>query len=238
MAAIWIKICGITSLEDAQLAVLAGADAVGFVFAASPRRVTAQAVRQITRELPSSIEKIGVFVDAPMDEILAASETAGLTGVQLHGESSADHAVNLRPRLEKNCMRMVQVVHYAGDSTLFARRLRVLSSQPRSDSDRSAVLVDTRLADKIGGTGVPFDWRAAQAGFLQHSASLHLIVAGGLHPKNVRHAIQTLRPWGVDVSSGVESAPGRKDHAGVTEFIRAARAAAMDLYEAEQTLEK
>lgn len=234
----WIKICGITSLEDAQLAVLAGADAIGFVFAASPRRITPRAVREITKELPSSIEKIGVFVDAPTDEIIAACETARLTGVQLHGESSADQAANLRVQLKETRLRVVEVVHYAGDSTVFALRLRALSSQPAADPDRSAVLVDAQMAGKLGGTGVPFDWRAAQDSFLQHSAPLRLIVAGGLHPKNVRHAIQMLRPWGVDVSSGVEAAPGRKDHALVTEFIRAARAAAMEFSETVQPLER
>ena len=234
----WIKICGITSLEDAKFAVDAGADAVGFVFAASPRRVTPQIVREITRALPANVEKIGVFVDASADEIVATVEAAGLTGVQLHGESSADQAANLRVQLKETCLRVVEVVHYAGDSTVFALRLRALSSQPAADPDRSAVLVDAQMAGKLGGTGVPFDWRAAQDSFLQHSAPLRLIVAGGLHPKNVRHAIQMLRPWGVDVSSGVEAAPGRKDHARVTEFIRAARAAAMEFSETVQPLER
>ena len=234
----WIKICGITSLEDAQLAVLAGADAIGFILAPSPRRITPQAIRKITKELPSSIEKIGVFVDAPIEEILVVCETAGLTGVQLHGESSADDAANLRARLKKHRMRVVEVVHYPGDSTVFDRHLRALCSQTAADPDRSAVLVDTAIIGKLGGTGVPFDWRSAQGSFLQHSAPLRLIAAGGLHPKNVRQAIQMLRPWGVDVSSGVEAAPGRKDHARLTEFIRAARAAAMEFSEIGQPLER
>ncbi|MGA7707693.1 MAG: phosphoribosylanthranilate isomerase, partial [Acidobacteriaceae bacterium] len=110
----WIKICGITSLEDAKVAVDAEADAVGFVFAESPRRVTPEAVREITRALPFNFEKIGIFVDSSMDEIVATFETAGLTGVQLHGEYSPDHLSELRLRMKKNFLpvRVVYVVPY------------------------------------------------------------------------------------------------------------------------------
>lgn len=236
----WIKICGITSLEDAKFAVDAGADAVGFVFAASPRRVTPQIVREITRALPANVEKIGVFVDASADEIVATVEAAGLTGVQLHGEYLDSDVSNMRDRLRKSTesLRMVHVVPYDGDAADFARRLQSLAALPVSDDHPTVVLVDTRVGDKVGGTGIPFDWGAAQDTFHRHATNLRLIVAGGLHPKNVRHAIQMLRPWGVDVSSGVEAAPGRKDHARVTEFIRAARAAAMEFSETVQPLER
>ncbi|MGO8719200.1 MAG: phosphoribosylanthranilate isomerase [Acidobacteriaceae bacterium] len=232
----WIKICGITSLEDAQFAIRAGADAVGFVFASSPRRITPEAVRAITKELSSSVERIGVFVDAAAEEIIAACETAGLSGVQLHDECSVDRASDLRVRLKKFSprLRVVQVVHYDGDLTNFADQLRALNAQPGTHDDLRAILVDTRLSGKLGGTGIPFDWRAAQDSFLQQAAHLRLIAAGGLRPENVRLAIQTLRPWGVDVSSGVEIVPGRKDHQRVTEFIRAARAAAMEFAESAQ----
>jgi phosphoribosylanthranilate isomerase len=232
----WIKICGITSLEDAQLAAHAGADAVGFVFAPSPRRVKPEAAGKITEELPSSVEKIGVFVDASMQEIIAVCETASLSGVQLHGEYSADQASDLRLRMKKNFanLRVVQVVHYEGDAHSFVQRLRALSVDPAADATLNAVLIDTRRAGKLGGTGISFDWRAAQDSFLQQSAQLRLIAAGGLRPENVREAIQTLQPWGVDVSSGVESVPGRKDHRRVMEFIRVARAAAMEFTEAAQ----
>ncbi len=103
---------------------------------------------------------------------------------------------------------------------------------PDSEDGPSAVLVDTRVGEKVGGTGIPFDWGAARAAFRQHAANLRLITAGGLHPENVRQAIHTMQPWGVDVSSGVESVPGRKDHQRVKQFIRAARAAAVEFTEA------
>lgn len=232
----WIKICGITSLEDANAAVHAGADAVGFVFAPGPRRVTPEVVRGISKELPPSVEKIGVFVDASADEIIDTCDLARLSGVQLQGEYSDSDASNLRERLGKfsKSLRIMQVVPYDGDSASFARQLQSLAALPVTDDDRSAVLVDTRVGDKVGGTGIPFDWGAAQDAFHQHAANLHLIAAGGLQPENVRQAIQTMRPWGVDVCSGVESIPGRKDHQRVKEFIRAARAAAMEFAEATQ----
>lgn len=232
----WIKICGITSLEDAKAAVDAEADAVGFVFAASPRRVTPETVREITRALPFNIEKIGVFVDSSMDEIVATFETAGLTGAQLHGEYSPDHLSQLRMRMKEKFLpvRVVYVVPYDGDDAGFAHRLQSLAAMPDTDDGPSVVLVDTRCGDKVGGTGIPFDWGTAQAAFRQHAANLRLIAAGGLQPENVRQAIQTLRPWGVDVSSGVESAPGRKDHQRMKQFIRVSRAAAVEFAEAAQ----
>ncbi|MGB8480651.1 MAG: phosphoribosylanthranilate isomerase [Acidobacteriaceae bacterium] len=232
----WIKICGITSLEDAKAAVDAEADAVGFVFAASPRRVTPEAVGEITRALFFNIEKIGIFVDSSMDEIVATFETAGLTGVQLHGEYSPDHLSQLRMRMKGKFLpvRVVSVVPYDGDAVSFARRLQSLAALPDTDDGPNAVLVDTRVGDKVGGTGIPFDWSTAQDAFHQHAANLRLIAAGGLHPGNVRQAIQTMRPWGVDVSSGVESVPGRKDHQRVKHFIRTSRAAGVEFQDATQ----
>lgn len=220
-------------MEDAQLAIRAGADAVGFVFASSPRRITPEAVRAITKELPSSVEKIGVFVDASAEEIILACETAGLSGVQLHSEGSVDRTPHLRLRLKKfpRRLRVIEVVHYDGNAANFADQLRARNAQPETHDDLRALLVDTHLAGKLGGTGIPFDWRATQDSFLQQAAHLRLIAAGGLRPENVRQAIQTLRPWGVDVSSGVESVPGRKDHQRVTEFIRAARTTATEFAE-------
>ncbi len=232
----WIKICGITSLEDARAAVDAEADAVGFVFAASPRRVTPETVREIVRALPFNVEKIGVFVDSCMDEIVTAFDTAGLTGVQLHGEYSPDDLLQLRNRMKEKFLpvRVVYVVPYDRDIVRFASHLQSLAGLPDNEDGPSVILVDTRVAGKAGGTGIPFDWAAAKGAFHQHAANLRLIAAGGLHPENVRQAIQTMRPWGVDVSSGVESAPGRKDHRRMQQFIRASRAAAVEFAEATQ----
>jgi len=225
----WIKICGTTNLADAQLAVEAGADALGFVFAASPRRVTAAQVAEMTRTLPDSIEKIGVFVGAGFDEIVAAVREGGLTGVQLHtdAESVPELAMRLREEFSRGAphserLTILQVLHFSADGAAFAEQLAGLGQNRALD----AVLVDSRTAQAQGGTGICFDWQAASRGFLSVTGRLRVIAAGGLKPENVREAIETLRPWGVDVASGVEAAPGRKDPARVKEFIATARAAA------------
>lgn len=215
---IWVKICGNTSLDDARLAVEAGADAVGFVFAPSPRRVTADQVAVITPQLPPSIEKVGVFVDADFAAIERAVELAGLTGVQLHsgGEGPIDErAARLRERFGPN-LRILRVIHFGEDA---ARQLQAASADPFID----AVLVDSRTANAVGGTGVSFDWQAARATIFTDDSRLKLIAAGGLTPANVAQAIATLRPWGVDVASGVDLSPGRKDPQKVRAFVANAR---------------
>ncbi len=225
----WIKICGISSIEDAETAIAAGADAIGFVFAESPRRITREAAREIIRRLPQSVEKIGVFVDAAPEEVVATYEIAGLTGLQLHGSARADSRGFPAGVGEHHTYpRVLSVVRYSGDPEGFDLELRKLH-ESRSGGDRSsAVLVDTCVAGKQGGTGRAFDWRSARESFLRDALHLRLIAAGGLCRENVREAIQTLRPWGVDVSSGVESSPGRKDASRVAEFIRIAREAEVE----------
>ncbi len=197
----WIKICGNTNLEDAQLAVEAGADAVGFVFAESLRRVTPAEVSKITPHLPDAIEKYGVFVDASFEEIVQTVSSSGLTGVQLHVSHDPTLALRLREYFGPS-LRILHVVHYAQD---LETQLHAL----RQENTIDAVLIDSCTATAVGGTGTRFDWQAASGSFL-HSR-LRLIAAGGLKPENVAAAIHTLQPWGVDVSSGVEFAPGRKD---------------------------
>ena len=217
----WIKICANTNLADAQLAVEAGADAVGFVFAQSPRRVSAAQVSQITPQLSDAVEKYGVFVDADFDEIVSTVTEAGLTGVQLHVNHDPLLPSKLRERFG-SMLRILQVVHYAQD---FETQLGAL----RQDDAIDGVLVDSRTATAVGGTGVSFDWHAASSGFQTSASRLRLIAAGGLNPENVFAAIRTLRPWGVDVVTGVESAPGRKDPARVKAFIDAAKTAAVEM---------
>jgi phosphoribosylanthranilate isomerase len=220
---LWIKVCANTSLEDARLAVEAGADAVGFVFAPSPRQVTVTEVAGIAPHLPDTVEKIGVFVDAPLDEIYATVRACGLTGVQLHSEAGPELPAKLRERLGP-ALRILRVVHFGARA---AERVAQLAQDPQV----SAVLVDSRTAKAVGGTGVTFDWAAARATvFGEAGRKLKLIAAGGLTPANVAAAIATLHPWGVDVASGVESSPGRKDAAKVAEFIAWARAAAHDVW--------
>ncbi len=219
---LWIKICGNTSLGDAQLAAEAGADAVGFVFAPGPRQVTAAEAAAIVRGLSPQIEKIGVFVDAPIEEIYATVRASGLTGVQLHFEASAELPAELRQRLGPR-LRILCVVHFEnGGAELAAKQVAAHSRNPHVD----AVLVDSRTPAAVGGTGVAFDWAAAAQALGPNSESrTHLVAAGGLNPANVAAAIATLRPWGVDVVSGVEAAPGRKHAEKVRAFVARARAA-------------
>ena len=215
---LWVKICGNTSLEDAQLAVDAGADALGFVFAASPRHVTAEQVAAITAQLPASVEKIGVFVDTSLDEIVSTVRACGLTGVQIHSVVVADAAARLRAELGA-ALRILRVVHFGPGALQYADAYL-------ADPNVDGLLVDSRTATAVGGTGIAFDWaHAAETLFQNPNGRKHLVAAGGLSPDNVAEAIATLRPWGVDVVSGVEAAPGRKDGAKVRAFVANARAA-------------
>ena len=216
---VWIKICGNTSLEDALVAVEAGADAVGFVFAPSPRRVTPAEVAAITPHLPATVEKIGVFVDAALEEIVSTVQLCGLTGVQLHFDAETELPARLHERLGPE-VRILRVIHFSAESAgQHAAQIAKYDQDPHVD----AVLVDSRTATAIGGTGVAFDWDAARTTLFQDSNARRRIAAGGLNPANVAEAIAALSPWGVDAVSGVEAAPGRKDPAKVREFIRRAR---------------
>jgi phosphoribosylanthranilate isomerase len=230
----WIKICANTSLEDAQLAVNAGANAVGFVFAESPRQVTCSKVKEIAPLLPKTIEKYGVFVDPSFEEVVAAVNECGLTGVQLHTVSDPSLAMRLREHFAampaRGRLSILRVLHYASD---FDTQLKEL----RQDHAVDGVLIDSRTAKAVGGTGVAFNWRAAQASFIRNAPHLRFIVAGGLRPENVADAIYTLQPWGVDVATGVEAAPGRKDPARVKAFVNAVRKAAAEINEARQPAE-
>lgn len=212
---LWVKICGNTSLEDARLAADAGADALGFIFAPSPRRVTAEQVAGIVAHLPDSIEKIGVFVDAGLEEIVSTVRTCGLTGVQLHSGSGVELPAKLRAELGAGA-RILRVVHFGPEAAELARGYA-------TDPNVDAVLVDSRTATAAGGTGIAFDWAEASRTVFRGTA--RLVAAGGLNPENVGEAIAMLRPWGVDVVSGVEASPGRKDAEKVRAFVERARAA-------------
>jgi phosphoribosylanthranilate isomerase len=235
---LWIKICANTSLADAQMAAEAGADAVGFVFAPSPRRVTPAQVAAIVPYLPPTLEKIGVFVDASFAEIVSTVETCLLTGVQLHFDAPPALPAQLRVRFGP-ALRIVRTVHFdllqSGDAK--GRGISPYMSSPEppgalapeacfSDPKIDAFLIDSRTGTATGGTGIAFDWDLAATTLFQIANARKCIAAGGLTPENVADAVATLRPWGVDVVSGVESAPGRKDPAKVRAFIANARAAA------------
>ena len=215
---LWIKICGNTSLEDAQLASEAGADALGFVFAPSPRRVVAAQVAAIVPKLPAAVEKIGVFVDSGFEEICQTVDACCLSGVQLHSEGAPELPARLRERFGGD-LRILSAVHFDAD---VVERVAMIHADPNVH----AILVDSRTPTAIGGTGVAFDWIQASRILFGKAAGPRLIAAGGLKPGNVAEAVATLGPWGVDVSSGVESAPGRKDPKKVREFVANARAGA------------
>ncbi len=216
---LWIKICANTSVEDALLAADAGADAVGFVFAPSPRRVTAAQVAAIVPRLSPAVEKIGVFVDAKLDEIEETVRISGLTGVQLHSDAGPDMPAQLRNHLGPD-LRILRVIHFSPEAH---EQVIAVAQNPNVD----AILVDSRTATAVGGTGIAFDWQTARDTVFQNAGQngARFVVAGGLTPANVAEAIATLKPWGVDVVSGVEASPGRKDAASVRAFIANARAA-------------
>lgn len=231
----WIKICANTNLDDALLSVELGADALGFVFAPSTRKVTAEQVAAITSRLPATVEKIGVFSTQDSVEIASTIRAAGLTGAQLHSSYNPDLIAALASEFPG--LRLIQTIHWNVASSesgaeaatsqsakpeIIAKPEMAALSQLKANEQISAVLVDSRTATASGGTGVAFDWKAAQRN-LAALAPKSLIVAGGLNPENVQQAIAVLHPWGVDVASGVETIPGRKDPSRLKSFLSNAR---------------
>jgi phosphoribosylanthranilate isomerase len=207
-----VKVCGITNVEDALAAVQLGADALGFVFAPSPRQVTPEQVASIVAELPPFVSKVGVFVDTPLQQVAETLRVCGLDLAQLHGSEAPDVCQNLFPRVIKSFA-------VKDDSVL-----DVLPSYKAI-----AYLLDAYHERLKGGTGQSFDWeiarKAAEHGFI--------ILSGGLDPANVAGAIAQARPFAVDVSSGVESKPGTKDHGKLKAFVEAATEASPDANPAE-----
>jgi len=201
-----VKICGTTNLADAQAAVAAGADMVGFIFCeTSPRQVTVAVAADIARQLPPHVVKVGVFVNAPDELILPAISACGLGLLQFHGDEAPE-----------DCVRY-------GVMSMKAFRMRDEASlEALTDYPTDAWLLDTYAADKQGGTGKTFNWDLAVAA---QKFGKPIFLAGGLTPDNVAEAVQRVRPFAVDVSSGVEISPGKKDHARVKAFITAAKAA-------------
>jgi phosphoribosylanthranilate isomerase len=219
----WIKICANTNLDDAQMAAELGADAVGFVFASSPRQVTAAEVSHITPHLPEGIECVGVFHTFDAQQIASIAQECGLTAVQLHGGLNLELLRQL-DEIFNGQVKLIQTVHWQVDAD--TANAAVVAGQLRqidADGLASRVLIDTKVGANLGGTGVSFDWDAARATLAEASAGMKLIVAGGLRADNVGDAIRRLQPWGVDVASGVEQSPGRKDPEKLAAFITAAR---------------
>ncbi len=204
----WVKICGTTNLEDALLAVDAGADALGFVFyEKSPRYVTPEVAREIVRELPDDVEKVGVFVNESWARMEEIAEIAGLTAIQLHGE---EYRGQLRTLGTRKMFLAIPARELENEFVLAPQNL-------------SGIVVDSGTQQQRGGTGVVFDWRALQSVIRELEQALPVIVAGGLTPANVSEAMSILKPWGVDVVSGVELMPGKKDAEKVKAFVAAVR---------------
>lgn len=223
----WIKICGNTRVQDCLLAAELGANAVGFVFAPGKRTVTVEQVAQITPALPPLLERIGVFTTTDFDTITSAVRLAGLTGVQVHATVSFDLLRRLRTFLDATAgpadagIRLMQVVSWWTDLDASEQVASFRAEVERLGEDGSvdAILIDSRTQTASGGTGKTFDWAAA-APVLARSR-VPVIAAGGLAPGNVADAVRTLRPFGVDVSSGVEEAPGQKSPEKLRAFFRA-----------------
>jgi phosphoribosylanthranilate isomerase len=225
----WIKICANTNLDDARMAAELGADAVGFVFAPSVRRVTAKEVAQITPHLPENVERVGVFDSLWAEEIAATVREAGLNAVQLHGQWQPALVARLN-RMFDGQLGIIQTIHWTVDEKTVDEQGSSAASvrrQLREIEEAGVVqriLIDSKVGQATGGTGVTFDWSAAKSVLAEGSGRLNLIVAGGLSPQNVAEAIGELNPWGVDVASGVERGPGRKDREKLAGFIGNVRA--------------
>jgi phosphoribosylanthranilate isomerase len=200
-----VKICGISSVEDAQMAIAAGADLLGFVFyEKSPRRVTLEQAAAIARTVPPYVVRVGLFVNASEAEVSEAVSACGLQLLQFHGDEPPEYCVQF------------------GAMSMKAFRVKdatTIQSLPEYPTD--AWLLDAFVPGQQGGTGHTFNWDLAIEAV---KLGKPVFLAGGLTPENVGEAVRRVRPFGVDVSSGVESAPGKKDPAKVKAFIQAAKA--------------
>lgn len=198
-----VKVCGTTRLKDALLAVECGADAIGFIFyKKSPRYVSAKTAKEICSKLPPFVHRVGVFVNETADNINRIADRCGLDAVQLHGDESPAFCKKIKHRV-------IKVV-------------RVKDAASLKEMSRYAVdgfLLDTWKEDQWGGTGKVFDWELA----VRAKKYGPVIIAGGLNPRNVKAAIKKVQPYGVDVSSGLERSPGKKDPRKVKAFIKAVR---------------
>jgi phosphoribosylanthranilate isomerase len=204
-----VKICGLTTPQDAFAAIEAGADALGFNFFPGSKRFVGSQTNWISA-LPATVEKIGVVVNPTLDQARAIAAVSGITALQLHGTETPEF-----------CERLAQ------EGIRFEKAIPVLGFESLADVPdffTDTVLLDSSAGGEFGGSGRTFPWEIARA-FVQANPQVKVILAGGLSPLNIASAIATVRPFGVDVTTGVEAAPGRKDHGQLRAFIAAARAA-------------
>ena len=215
----WVKICGMTNLEDALVAVDAGADAVGFVFyEKSPRCVTVERAREICAKLPENVEKVGVFVGGSPERIAEVMRRCKLTIAQIYpreplaltDEFFRDFSFRVIPAVSTGAVDHNQMFGFYASNEV---RDQIV-----------AALLDSGNSQVPGGTGKVFDWgMAGDLTDLPNRIGLKVVVAGGLAPANVCEAMAAMKPWGVDVASGVEASPGKKDPEKVRSFVRAVR---------------
>jgi phosphoribosylanthranilate isomerase len=202
MNTVAVKICGITDPKDAWIAVELGAAALGFIFATSPRQITPQKARDITNAIPPFVKTVGVFVNEDPAVIRNVKHYCGLDLVQLHGDESPDLCAELMPYA-------IKALRIKDESSL--RTARPYRGKVR------ALLLDTYSKDKAGGTGETFDWQLA---LKIKKLGVPIILAGGLGPSNINDAISTVRPYAVDVNSGVEEHPGKKNHTLIEDLMQ------------------
>jgi phosphoribosylanthranilate isomerase len=216
----WVKICGMTNLEDALTAVDAGADALGFVFyEKSPRNISVEAAREIVQQLPKKVEKVGVFVDQPAQQLADISDRVGLNAVQLYllDSDGSQFFADFPPSQERRTFLAIPAERItSGEAFEISFSLEFLNRT-------SALFLDSGNRQQPGGTGKVFDWRIAADTVKAMSEIIPIVIAGGLSMQNVGEAIDVLHPWGVDVASGVEARPGKKDPEKVRAFVKAVR---------------
>jgi phosphoribosylanthranilate isomerase len=219
----WVKICGTTNLEDALTAVEAGADAVGFVFyEKSPRNISVEAARNIVEKLSSDIEKVGVFAGESVERAEEIVSRVGLDALQVYPLSYVH-----RSGIDENPAKVShgrKRVYLAFPVTKFVSEEHAITVDMKHPEGMFvALLLDSGGGQQPGGTGVTFDWNQAVPVVASLSRTQHVIIAGGLTPGNVGNAMGILQPWGVDVASGVEAKPGKKDPKKVRAFVKAVR---------------
>jgi phosphoribosylanthranilate isomerase len=228
-----VKICGITSLEDAMTAVQAGADALGFIFVEdTPRFVTPAQVAPIIKRLPPFVTPVGVFWDHPRGHVKAVAETCGLRALQFHGDESPEDVGGY----DLPVIKTIKLPPASTIEGLPEYKLGELIQVLRFRAVTAAVLLDTAVRWSVGETRAPIDWCLAASGPARGviemgnparawAKSVRLILSGGLNPDNVARAVEIVRPYAVDVNSGVEAQPGKKDPEKVRRFVAEARRA-------------
>ncbi|CAN5902476.1 phosphoribosylanthranilate isomerase [soil metagenome] len=200
-----VKVCGITNIEIAGVAADSGADAIGLVFAESPRQISVERAREIAAVLPEGVLKVGVFVDEEPRRILEVAREVGLDYAQLHGDESPEDVTEVRD---------------GGLGVIKALRVRDAGSLRRLEEyGADYYLLDAHSGKARGGTGDQFDWKLAK----ELRSYANILVSGGLNPENVRAAIEFFEPYGVDASSSLEDAPGIKNGERVRRFVSAAK---------------